>query len=85
MNQICLTMSLTNLGLTLGPLVRTLFEIFLYLLKSLLLVFWGLKPGPLVRTLFALFIYLLKSTLIVFWHLTFLHQQELSLLLVFFV
>ena len=33
-------MSLTNLVQNRGPLVRTLFVFFLYVLKSLLLVFW---------------------------------------------
>ena len=41
-NQIRLTMSLTNLGLTPDPLVRTLLALFLCVLKSPLLVFWGL-------------------------------------------
>ena len=35
-------MSLTNLGITPDPLVRNLFTLFLYVLTSLLLVFWGL-------------------------------------------
>ena len=59
-------MSLKNLGLTLGPLVRTLFALSLYVLKSLLLVYRGLK-------------YLHQydlNLLLVFLCLTFSHQQE---------
>ena len=40
------------MGLTPGTLVCTLFALLLYVLKSLLLVFWGLTPGPLVHTIF---------------------------------
>ena len=46
-NQICLMMSLTNLGMTPDPLVCTLFALFLCVLAILLvvLVFWGLAFG----------------------------------------
>ena len=71
-------MSLKNLGLTPSPLVCTICELFLYVLKILLLVFWGLTPGLLVHTLFALCLYMMKISLLVFLHLTFSHQQELS-------
>ena len=42
-NQIILMMSLAKFGLILGPLIRSLVAPFLYVLKSLLLVFWGLE------------------------------------------
>ena len=55
MNNIGSTMSLKNLGLTLGPMVTTIFELFIYILNSPLLVFWVLAPVSLVRSLFTLF------------------------------
>ena len=76
-------MILKNLGLASGPLVRTIFDIFFYVLKSMLLVFWDMTPGPLVRIIFALFLCVLNSLLLVFWGLKFLYLQELSLLLIF--
>ena len=42
-NHIRSMMSLTNLGLTLEPLARTIFALFIFVLTSLLLVFWGMK------------------------------------------
>ena len=69
-------MSITNLGLTTGPMVHKSFVIFLYVLKSLLLVFLVLTLYPLVHTLFDLFLYMLNSPLLVFWDLKFSHLHE---------
>ena len=69
-------MSLISLGLTMGPLVHNIFVIFLYVLKSLLLVFWVLTLYPLVHTLFAFFPFVLNSPLLVFWDLKFSHLHE---------
>ena len=77
-------MSMTKLGLTPGPLVCTLFAIFLFVLKSPLLVFWGITPGLLVRTIFEIFFYVLKNLFLVFLYLTFLNQKESIPLLMFF-
>ena len=41
--QICSTMSLTKLGMSLGLLLSTILEISISVLKSLLLVFWVLS------------------------------------------
>ena len=67
---------LTTLGLTLGPLLHTIFTLFFEVPKSPLLVFWGLTPGPLVYTIFAILLYVLKSMLLMFWGLTLSNQQE---------
>ena len=76
-NHIWLTMSLTNLGLNLGPGLLTLFDFFLYMLNSPLLVFWGITPDPLVHTIFVIFLFVLKSLLPVFFSLISSHQKEL--------
>ena len=54
-------MSLTNLSLTLGPMVRNIFALFLFMKMIPLLVFWCLTPVPLVQSLFALSLYVLES------------------------